>query len=339
MGQLLLAALAVYLPSALFHDLSQIFQDQWLMFLVAGVGVTAAQQYTATARMSLPADTRTTDFGQSMVVSFLTAEESYNMSPASEPTHVPLFGMQIDRVDLQQATTRVLDWASEPQPATCRYVVTPNVDHAVMISEHTGLRASYAEAAMVLADGAPIVAAAKMLGRPLPERVAGSDLVPHLFAMAQQASRPLRVFLLGAALGVADRAAENIHARYSNVEVVGTHCPPLGFEHDNSANQEALAAVAAVEPDVVVLGLGAPKQELWVHEHATHLKAKVALCAGATIDFLAGEKKRSPVWMQHIGLEWFHRLLTEPRRLAKRYFRDAIIFPQLVWQEWRGACR
>ncbi len=254
----------------------------------------------------------------------------------SSTDHIGLFGMQIDRVDLTQATDRLLDWARSPQPSACRYVVTPNVDHAVLLTHHEGLRASYAGASMVLADGAPIVAAAKLLGRALPGRVAGSDLVPRLFQAAGEQDQPIRVFLLGAAPGVGDRAATNIRQQFPGVEIVGTHCPPLGFEHDANANQAILDAVAAATPDVVVVGLGAPKQELWVHQHAEQLEAKVALCAGATIDFLAGEKRRSPVWMQSMGLEWLHRLATEPRRLAGRYFRDAVQFPPLVWREWRG---
>jgi N-acetylglucosaminyldiphosphoundecaprenol N-acetyl-beta-D-mannosaminyltransferase len=145
------------------------------------------------------------------------------------------------------------------------------------------------------------------------------------------------VFLLGAGPGVGDRAAANIRCQYPNVEIVGTHCPPLGFENDPVANQAAIDAVNAASPDLLVVGLGAPKQELWIAKYQKELNAKVALCAGATIDFLAGEKQRSPVWMQRIGLEWLHRLCTEPRRLAKRYFRDAMVFPRLVWREWRGA--
>jgi N-acetylglucosaminyldiphosphoundecaprenol N-acetyl-beta-D-mannosaminyltransferase len=85
---------------------------------------------------------------------------------------------------------------------------------------------------------------------------------------------------------------------------------------------------------VLIVGLGAPKQELWVHQHRGELRAKVALCVGATIDFLAGERNRAPLWMRHAGLEWLYRVLGEPRRLAARYARDAIIFPRLVAQEW-----
>ena len=84
----------------------------------------------------------------------------------------------------------------------------------------------------------------------------------------------------------------------------------------------------------MLLGLGAPKQELWIHKHADKLQAKAALCIGATIDFLAGEKQRAPLWMRKTGLEWLHRLATEPKRLAKRYLKDGLVFPRLVWREW-----
>lgn len=253
----------------------------------------------------------------------------------NSPT-VSLFGMKIDNVRLDEAAERVLDWCAMPRDAKCRYLVTPNVDHAVMMSHRGDLRAAYADAAMVVADGAPLIAASRLLGRALPERVAGSDLVPRLLQTGGSKAQPLRVFLLGAGPGVADEAARSIEAKYPDVQVVGTHCPPLGFENNDADNQAAIDAVNAAQPDLLIIGLGAPKQELWAHRFHNQLQAKVAVCAGATIDFLAGHKQRSPVWMQRIGLEWFHRLATEPRRLAARYARDAWVFPQLVWQEWRA---
>jgi N-acetylglucosaminyldiphosphoundecaprenol N-acetyl-beta-D-mannosaminyltransferase len=208
-----------------------------------------------------------------------------------------------------------------------------------MYQENEALRASYASASLILADGLPVVLASRLLGRALPERVAGSDLAPAVFKHAADAARPLRVFLLGAAAGVADRAAENIVARWRNVRIVGVLSPPLGFERNEQENQRILEAVAEAQPDLLILGLGAPKQELWMHAHADRLQAKVALCVGATIDFLAGEKRRAPRWMRRIGLEWFHRLASEPGRLAKRYLRDAWVFPQLVWRDWRTGGR
>ncbi|TWT89701.1 putative N-acetylmannosaminyltransferase [Pseudobythopirellula maris] len=255
---------------------------------------------------------------------------------------VELFGMRIARTDLDGAAQRVLDWSRGERAGSCRYVVTPNVDQVVLHRERADLRAAYDGAAMVTADGAPLVAVARLLGSRLPERVAGSDLVPRLLTLAsieQGKSEPLRVFLLGAGPGVAERAANEIHARWPGVSVVGTHCPPLGFEHDDEENERILAAITAADVDLLVVGLGAPKQELWVHRFAERLEAKAALCVGATIDFLAGEKSRAPVWMRRTGLEWLHRLATEPRRLARRYARDAWVFPRIVWDELRSSRR
>jgi len=251
---------------------------------------------------------------------------------------ISLFGMKINSVDMATAVDTVAQWCREPRAQRCRYVVTPNVDHAVMFQTDAELQEVYAGAALVLADGAPVVMASRLLRKALPERVAGSDLVPAIFeAQSQQYSctdEPLRVFLLGAGPGVADRAAAVIHDRWNGVQVVGTMSPPMGFEHDDAENQRILQTVAECLPDLVLIGLGAPKQELWIGKYAQQLEAKAALCIGATIDFLAGEKSRAPVLLQQLGLEWLHRVVTEPKRLAKRYARDAWVFPQLVWREW-----
>ncbi len=262
---------------------------------------------------------------------------SANLLDSTARRTVRLFGMNVDALTMAETVAMLRSWIAAPRGSLCRFVVTPNVDHAVMFQSNEQLRAAYADAALVLADGAPVVAASRLLRRPVPERVPGSDLAPALFKHVSAAERqsPLKVFLLGAAPGVADRAAANIEFRWPGVEVVGTLSPPLGFERDAAENERILAAIAAAAPDVLLVGLGAPKQELWVHVHADRLHAKVALCIGATIDFLAGEKRRAPRWMRRAGLEWLHRLSTEPRRLAKRYLRDAWIFPQLVWRDWR----
>jgi N-acetylglucosaminyldiphosphoundecaprenol N-acetyl-beta-D-mannosaminyltransferase len=244
-----------------------------------------------------------------------------------------LFGMQLDPLRLSQAVRQVMAWIEQGE-RRCHYVVTPNVDHAVMFQENSNLRDAYRNASLVLADGAPLVWAARWLKRIVPERVAGSDLTPAVFAAARK-RRPLRAFLLGAAPGVARRAAERIEARWSGVQVVGTYSPPLGFEKDDSENDKIISLVNDAAADLLVLGLGAPKQELWIQRHVPRLKVSVALCVGATIDFLAGERARAPKLMQRIGLEWLHRVASEPRRLLKRYAHDAWIFPQLVWREWR----
>lgn len=254
---------------------------------------------------------------------------------------IRLFGMTVDVLTMTETVDAVLAWSRAPRGEACRFVVTPNVDHAVIFQTNEKLREAYAAASLVLADGAPVVVASRLLRRALPERVPGSDLAPALFTRVAAETpdcgqQPLRAFLLGAGPGVAERAAANIAAVWPGVEVVGTLSPPMGFERDAAENERILAAITAAQPDVLLVGFGAPKQELWTHAHADRINAKVALCIGATIDFLAGEKRRAPKWMRRLGLEWVHRLSTEPRRLAKRYLRDAWIFPQLVWREWRG---
>jgi N-acetylglucosaminyldiphosphoundecaprenol N-acetyl-beta-D-mannosaminyltransferase len=251
-------------------------------------------------------------------------------------TRARLFGFEVDALRMSEAVAQVLEWV-ERRDGACRFVVTPNADHAVVYQENEKLRQAYAAASLILVDGMPLLLAAKLLRRGVPERVPGSDLVPALFAAASQRGAPsLRVFLLGAAPGVAERAAERIKATWSGVHVVGCYSPPFGFEKDAAENDAILARIAAANCDVLVVGLGAPKQELWVAANRSRIAAPAALCVGATIDFLAGEKARAPVWMRRVGLEWLHRLASEPRRLARRYLRDAVQLPRLMWREVRG---
>jgi N-acetylglucosaminyldiphosphoundecaprenol N-acetyl-beta-D-mannosaminyltransferase len=321
-GVLMLAIITNYLCSAVFHDLTLVPSQHGLLFLFAALTVNVS-----TAKSKL----RISDCGLRIV----TPQSAIrNQQSAIRNSFVDLFGMRIASVTMPEAVDRLLGWCRQPQGTACRYVVTPNVDHAVLFEEHAALRAAYADASLVLADGAPIILVSRILGHHLPERVAGSDLVPRLFDSCRQ---PLRVYLLGAAPGVAETAAAKIHRRWSGVRVVGTYSPPLGFEHNRQENARIVSMIASASPDLLIVGLGAPKQELWVHRHRHELRTKVALCAGATIDFLAENRRRSPVWMRRAGLEWLHRVWCEPRRLAARYARDAWVFPQLVWREWRRA--
>src|SRR5262249_45501552 len=157
---------------------------------------------------------------------------------------------------MADAVAIVLRWLGDEQSG-CRYVVTPNVDHIVQLQDNPRLRQAYASASMVIADGWPLVAFAQLCKNRLPERVPGSDLVLNLFAAARP-DRPLRTFLLGAAPGVAERAAERIKQKWSNVTVVGVYSPPLGFEHDARRCAEILQLVADAAPHLLIVGLGAP---------------------------------------------------------------------------------
>jgi N-acetylglucosaminyldiphosphoundecaprenol N-acetyl-beta-D-mannosaminyltransferase len=248
-----------------------------------------------------------------------------NNSLESPNAKVQLFGFNFDNMTPSQAAERVIELCTSGTLG--HYVVTPNLDHALILHRRPELQPVYGGASLVLADGQPIVWASRWFGRQLHGRVAGSDLVPQVFSRLR---RPTTVFLLGAGPGVASRAAERIERDYSNVRVVGASSPPFGFEKNLEQNEEAVEQVARTEPEILIVGLGAPKQELWTFRERHRLKSAVILCAGATIDFLAGERARAPEWCQRYGLEWLYRTLEEPRRLGPRYAADAAVFPWLL---------
>lgn len=246
---------------------------------------------------------------------------------------VHLFGVNIDLLNMYQTVNTIFTWFAHPDK-NCKFVVTPNVDHIVKVQTDIGLQAAYKKAALIVTDGKPVVWAASCLGVNIPGTVPGSDLVPAIFDFAQTNNKPIKIFLLGAMPGVADRAKIAIHQQWPLVSVVGTLSPPFGFDKLAADSNAICQLINESGAELLVLGLGAPKQELWITEYAAQLSVKVALCVGATIDFLAGEKPRAPIWMRKFGLEWLHRLLSEPKRLAKRYFIDAIVFPKIVFKEW-----
>ena len=253
-------------------------------------------------------------------------------------SRIKLFGIDFDPIGRTAAVALIGQWL-DSEERRCRYVVTPNVNHVVRLDGSPEFQAAYAAASLVVADGWPVVAASRWLGRPLPETVPGSDLVPAILARLSitraAALQPLRVFLLGAAPGVADRAAHSVEAVNPGVRIVGTCAPPFGFASDAGQCAAIIEQISRSDCELLVIGLGAPLQELWVQRHAAALDVKVALCVGATIDFLAGHKPRAPMWMRQVGLEWLHRAMSEPRRLAGRYLHDGLRFPALVWREWR----
>ncbi|MDZ4695540.1 MAG: WecB/TagA/CpsF family glycosyltransferase [Deltaproteobacteria bacterium] len=254
----------------------------------------------------------------------------------SSPRTQTVLGVSVHPLSRTAAIERIMQALAEPpgNSGGCRFVVTPNLDHARLLRDHRGLQSAYAQAWLVVADGMPLVWAAKLMGQPLPERIAGSDLVPGLLAQASPA-QPLRYFLLGAPPGVAEQAALQNQSRYPRAICVGTLAPELGFENDEAQCDSIVKTINAAEPALLIIGLGAPKQELWIAQHHHKLSANVAICAGATIEFMAGKTSRAPQWMQNAGLEWVHRMSLQPKRLMARYARDAAALPGLVWQDWR----
>ena len=207
-------------------------------------------------------------------------------------------------------------------------VFTPNVDHVVKAERDAELRAAYARADLSLADGMPLVWASRLLGRPLPERVAGADLVLPLAARA--AERGWSIYLLGGAPGDAERAAAEL-VRRSGVRIAGVDAARIELGDDGAAERRAvLDRIRAAAPDLVYVALGAPKQELWIHRHRTELGPAVLLGVGASLAFIAGTVPRAPRWMARAGLEWLHRLGHEPRRLWRRYLVDDVAFVPIL---------
>lgn len=213
------------------------------------------------------------------------------------------------------------------------YVVTPNVDHVVRAEHSESLRDAVAAASLSLADGMPLIWMSHLLGTPLPEKVSGSDLVGPLLERASQ--RQWSVYILGAAPGVGQRAAERLSSRLVGLTIAGVDAPPIGFDKDSKMDDQVVEKVRVAAPHLILVALGCPKQEVWMHRHLHRYAPAVALGIGATVDFIAGEQRRAPRWMSRVGLEWFYRLAREPRRMASRYLvRDREIVP-IFWRMWR----
>ena len=259
------------------------------------------------------------------------------MFSESEIIKSRLFGIDFDVVTMNDAVEWVYRSVARGVIHETQYVVTPNVSITMMHQESAKFRKVIHHSSLTIADGMPLVKASRWFGKPLPERVAGSDLVYSVFDAAIE-EMPLTVFLLGAAPGVADRAAEVIHSRWPPVRVVGTLSPDFGFENSDDENTRILDAIKSASPDILIIGLGAPKQETWAYNHRKKSAAAVTFCVGGTIDFIAGEQKRAPAWVRKSGVEWFWRMATNPRRLVGRYVRDAIRLPKLLLDEFSGLC-
>ncbi len=256
------------------------------------------------------------------------------MLTTSQHHRIRVGPVPVDSLTLVEALDAVTELVERRKGGT---VFTPNVDHVVMAAEDNRFRSVYADVDLALADGMPVVWASRALGPPLPERVAGSDLVPPL--MQRAAEKGWRVYLLGGGRGVARRAASRLRVSHPQITIVGTASPRIDMTQPEAARRHIVKAVRKASPDLVLVGFGAPKQELWIHEVASALAPAVLLGVGASIDFLAGTARRAPRWMSRVGLEWLYRLVKEPRRLWRRYLLRDPKFVRLVLTEFLSARR
>lgn len=201
-------------------------------------------------------------------------------------------------------------------------IATPNIDILRQVAGDPSLHAQLLDADLLVADGAPLVWAARLAGRPLPERVTGSGLIWSLSAGLARDGRS--VYLLGGNPGEpsgAARAAMTLSRKYPGLRIAGHTSPPFGFDRDSDVFRSIVASIVISAPDLVFVGLGYPKQERIIDRLRPEMPTTWFLGCGAAINFVAGDQARAPRWMQRSGLEWAHRLVSEPRRLAGRYLR------------------
>ncbi len=242
------------------------------------------------------------------------------------PVRVDFGVASVDVVTADEAVDAVVELARRPGVDV---VVTPNLDHLALLRSQRAMQLTYRRAALVLADGMPLVLVARLLRLPLRQRVAGSDLALPLLAACAKAG--VGVFFFGATDAVNEAARNRLTASIPELRVVGQASPRYVPGRPDRAMAESLDAIRASGARLVLVGFGAPKQETLLHEYADRLPDACYLCCGATLDFLAGRISRAPRWMSRTGLEWLYRLAKEPGRLWKRYLvRDLSALPILA---------
>lgn len=241
------------------------------------------------------------------------------------PDQVNLLNIQLDNLSMQELLTRLSQHGG--------MVVTPNVDHLMKLQRDPEFHQVYRHSDYVVCDSQVLMQASRLLGQPVREKISGSDLFPAFYRY--YANDPdIRIFLLGGPPGVAQSAQARINTKVGRAIVTDTYCPPFGFEHSFEENERIIDRINESGATVLAIGVGAPKQEKWVYHHRHRLPTiKIFLAIGATINFEAGHTRRSPHWISEAGLEWIYRLMSEPKRLWKRYLVDDLPFGWLLLQQ------
>ena len=232
---------------------------------------------------------------------------------SQERRRIELGGVLIDQIDVEGALERLREFLAD---GGTHQVVTVNLDFLSIAQRDPAFRDTLNAADLAVADGMPLVWASRLRGEPLPERVAGVDLVHESCQLALGTGHS--VFLLGAAPGVADRAARKLQEEYPGLRIAGTYSPGIGAL-SRAENAAIVSMIREARPGFLFVALGAPRQDLWIRENRAELGVPVSIGVGCVFDLLAGSVERAPHWMQKAGLEWAHRLRSEPGRLWRRY--------------------
>lgn len=230
---------------------------------------------------------------------------------------IDFLGIRIDNLTASEILDHVDECISRKTP--CQ-IVGVNVDQALRVIEDEYSHKIFDDAEIVFTDGKPIIWMAKWLKRPIVEKVSGPDLM--LMLCERAAKKGHKIFILGCAEGVAAKAAENLEKMYPGLQCVGTYSPPFGFEKDAAEMNKIVSMLKESNADQLFVGMGSPKQDIFIYENMNKYQIPVSYSMGAAIDFIGGSVKRAPKWMSDVGLEWFHRMMQNPKRLVKRYLVD-----------------
>lgn len=227
---------------------------------------------------------------------------------------VAVLGVRVDNVDYENALARIGEWVGDKGRKRARQVCTVNPEFLVDAQGDAAFRRVLAEADLCVADGVGVLLAARLLGCAIPQRVTGSDGILRIAERAAECG--WSVFLLGAAQGVAETAGRVLQARYPGLRIAGSHAgSPKAAEWP-----QIVRRLRAASPDILFVAFGHPRQDFWIWSHKDDLPCAVAIGVGGALDYVAGVAPRAPQWMRGVGLEWLHRLITQPwrwRRMLK----------------------
>ena len=240
------------------------------------------------------------------------------MGQMADNKRYSFLGMPVDALTRGEALVRVAELARTPEPS---HVLFLNVDVMVKADKNPALKNAIAHSDISLMDGKPPLKVARRRGIPLPEKVSGSDFVPDVCDMAEREG--FSVFILGGKEGVPEAACSNLLAKHPGLNVSGAYSPKFGFEEDPAELTKINALLAEAKPDILLVCLSCPKQEIFVEGNKGTYEIPVSISCGATVDFLAGNVRRAPEWVSRAGFEWLYRFAKEPKRLFKRYFVDS----------------
>jgi N-acetylglucosaminyldiphosphoundecaprenol N-acetyl-beta-D-mannosaminyltransferase len=249
-----------------------------------------------------------------------------NPSQTQPPRQITLVGIPLDALTHREVADRVL---RDLDAGKGGYIVTPNLDILRGTTRDPDLRRLALSAELRVVDGMPLIWAGHIRGTPFPDRVAGSDLIWTLSGAAADHRRS--IFLLGGSPGTARLAGDVLTRRFVGLRIVGTYCPPIGYDMDRREMALICAELRRTRPDVVYVGLPFRKASVLVALIRDHLEATWFVEVGVSFSFVSGAVNRAPIWMQRAGFEWFHRLAQEPRRLFRRYVFEDIPFVRTLF--------